>query len=45
MSRTYDRLIKEWMEVGYSEEILEKVFHGNAETHLAFESTTTRKSK
>jgi len=33
-SLTYERLIKEWMEVGYPDEILEKFFHKNAETVL-----------
>jgi len=33
-SLAYERLIKEWLEVGYPDEILDKFFHGNAETHL-----------
>jgi predicted TIM-barrel fold metal-dependent hydrolase len=27
----YERLVADWMELGYSDAILEKVFHGNAE--------------
>ena len=30
----YDRLFKEWNELGYSEELMEKIFHGNAERIL-----------
>ena len=33
-SLTYERLIKEWMEVGYPDEILERFFHKNAENVL-----------
>jgi predicted TIM-barrel fold metal-dependent hydrolase len=33
-SLTYERLIKEWMEVGYPDEILERFFHKNAERVL-----------
>jgi uncharacterized protein len=33
-SLTYERLIKEWMEYGYPDEILERFFHRNAETIL-----------
>ena len=28
---TYERLVKEWREEGYSEEVLDKLFHRNAE--------------
>jgi predicted TIM-barrel fold metal-dependent hydrolase len=28
---TLDRLINDWRELGYSEEVYEKIFHGNAE--------------
>ena len=31
----YDRLFKEWRELGYSDELMEKIFHGNAERILA----------
>jgi len=30
----YDRLFKEWKELGYSDELTEKIFHGNAERIL-----------
>ena len=30
----YERLAREWSELGYSEEIMERVFHGNAERAL-----------
>jgi predicted TIM-barrel fold metal-dependent hydrolase len=30
----YERLFREWDQVGYTDEILEKFFHGNAETVL-----------
>lgn len=33
-SMPYDRLFKEWGEVGYSDEFLEQFFHGNAEAVL-----------
>ena len=33
-SMPYTRLFEEWNEVGYSDEFLEKFFHGNAETIL-----------
>jgi uncharacterized protein len=32
---TYERLVREWREQGYSEEVLENVFHRNAERFLA----------
>jgi predicted TIM-barrel fold metal-dependent hydrolase len=30
----YDRLMKEWGELGYKEDVMEKIFHGNAERVL-----------
>jgi predicted TIM-barrel fold metal-dependent hydrolase len=30
----YDRLMKEWGELGYTEAVMEKIFHGNAERVL-----------
>jgi uncharacterized protein len=30
----YERILKEWNELGYSDELLEKIFHGNAERIL-----------
>jgi predicted TIM-barrel fold metal-dependent hydrolase len=30
----HERLFKEWGELGYSDEMLEKFFHGNAERVL-----------
>jgi len=33
-SLSYERLIKEWMQVGYTDDVLEKFFHKNAETAL-----------
>ncbi len=30
----YERIFKEWNELGYSDELLEKIFHGNAERIL-----------
>ena len=33
-SLSYERLIKEWLDVGYPDDILERFFHGNAERIL-----------
>jgi len=33
-SITYDRILKEWNELGYADELMEKIFHGNAERIL-----------
>ena len=33
-SLSYERLIPEWLEYGYPDEILEKFMHGNAEAAL-----------
>ena len=30
----YDRILKEWNELGYADELMEKIFHGNAERIL-----------
>ena len=30
----YDRLFREWNELGYSDELMEKIFHGNTERIL-----------
>jgi predicted TIM-barrel fold metal-dependent hydrolase len=30
----YDRLMKEWSELGYTEAVMEKIFHKNAERIL-----------
>jgi len=30
----YERLFKEWGELGYKDEVMEKIFHGNAERIL-----------
>ena len=30
----YERLLREWRELGYSDELMEKIFHGNAERIL-----------
>jgi predicted TIM-barrel fold metal-dependent hydrolase len=30
----YDRIFKEWIDLGYSDELMEKIFHGNAERIL-----------
>jgi len=30
----YPRLLKEWAELGYKDEVMEKIFHGNAERIL-----------
>jgi hypothetical protein len=32
---TYERLISDWRGLGYSDEVLEKVFSGNAERFLS----------
>jgi hypothetical protein len=32
---TYERLVREWRAEGYSEEVLEGLFHRNAERFLA----------
>jgi hypothetical protein len=34
-----DRLLREWDELGYSAEIMDKVFHANAERVLALRAT------
>jgi len=33
-SLPYDRLFREWQELGYSDAVMEKIFHGNAERIL-----------
>lgn len=33
-SMGYDRLLREWAELGYNDETMEKIFHGNAERIL-----------
>ncbi|HEY4371831.1 MAG TPA: amidohydrolase family protein [Burkholderiales bacterium] len=33
-SMPYERILKEWGELGYKEEVMEKIFHGNAERIL-----------
>jgi predicted TIM-barrel fold metal-dependent hydrolase len=33
-SLPYDRLLKEWRELGYADAVMEKIFHGNAERIL-----------
>jgi predicted TIM-barrel fold metal-dependent hydrolase len=33
-SLPYERIFKEWHELGYSDDLLEKIFHGNAERIL-----------
>ncbi len=33
-SMPYDRILKEWGELGYKDEVMEKIFHGNAERVL-----------
>jgi len=30
----YERILKEWGELGYSEAVMEKIYHGNAERVL-----------
>jgi hypothetical protein len=30
----FDRLFREWNELGYPDELMEKIFHGNAERIL-----------
>jgi hypothetical protein len=30
----YERIFKEWQELGYSEELMEKIYHRNAERIL-----------
>jgi predicted TIM-barrel fold metal-dependent hydrolase len=30
----YERIFKEWRELGYPDELMEKIFHGNAERIL-----------
>ena len=34
-SISYERLFREWRELGYSDELMEKIFHGNAERILS----------
>jgi predicted TIM-barrel fold metal-dependent hydrolase len=33
-SMPYARILKEWQELGYKDEVMEKIFHGNAERIL-----------
>jgi hypothetical protein len=33
-SLPYARIFKEWRELGYSDAVMEKIFHGNAERVL-----------
>jgi predicted TIM-barrel fold metal-dependent hydrolase len=33
-SMPYSRILKEWQELGYSDEVMEKIFHRNAERIL-----------
>ena len=33
-SMPYSRILKEWQELGYSDEVMEKIFHKNAERIL-----------
>jgi predicted TIM-barrel fold metal-dependent hydrolase len=33
-SLPFERIFNEWKDLGYSDEIMEKVFHGNAERIL-----------
>ncbi|HVD02036.1 MAG TPA: amidohydrolase family protein [Candidatus Dormibacteraeota bacterium] len=37
-SLPYDRIFREWDELGYSDEVMERVFHGNAERVLGLEA-------
>lgn len=36
----YARLLREWGELGFSDDVLERVFHGNAERVLGFRSSS-----
>ena len=38
----HERLFREWDELGYSDEIKERVFHGNAERVLRLPAATTQ---
>jgi predicted TIM-barrel fold metal-dependent hydrolase len=33
-SLPYERIFREWKELGYAEAVMEKIFHGNAERVL-----------
>ena len=33
-SMPYERILREWNELGYSDEVMEKIFHQNAERTL-----------
>jgi len=35
-SLAYERVFREWGELGYADEVMEDVFHGNAERVLGF---------
>ena len=35
-SLAYDRIFREWDELGYADEVMEDVFHRNAERVLGF---------
>jgi predicted TIM-barrel fold metal-dependent hydrolase len=43
-SMPYDRILREWDELGYSEEVLNGVFHANAERILGLTSEPTAES-
>ncbi len=41
-SMPYERIFREWDELGYSDDVMEGVFHANAERVLGFEPAATR---
>ena len=41
-SLPYARILKEWQQLGYSDEVMEKIFHGNAERILGLPRSICR---
>jgi len=44
-SLAYERIFREWAELGYADEVMEDVFHGNAERVLGFMREPTTEAR
>ena len=44
-SMPYERILREWGELGYKDEVMEKIFHGNAERVLASDAAPGEKAR
>jgi uncharacterized protein len=44
-SLAYERIFREWAELGYADEVMEDVFHGNAERVLGFMREPTAEAR